>query len=204
MAVRGTTTLLTCVPPTVTGTSRATATSVFALLPSRALSVAGIAARDCGERAGESPARAPVMKATSSENKPASNSLVGSTAEQLFEATPLAMQDLSIIQKTNDLIRWYVPILNRLPRDQRFAPGDRITAGLYDLLEGLILARYASRERVRRLEILNGRLDVLRHQTRLLLDFDLIKAERYRHAAKLINDVGVELGGWIKQQRKLS
>jgi hypothetical protein len=27
------------------------------------------------------------------------------------------MPDLPIIQKTYDLIRWYVPILNRLPRD---------------------------------------------------------------------------------------
>lgn len=111
------------------------------------------------------------------------------------------MNDLSIIQKAYDLIRWYVPILNRLPRDHKFALGDRLTVGLYDLLEGLILARYA-RERVKRLEMLNGRLDVLRHQTRLLLDFDLIKAERYHHAAKLINEIGVELGGWIKQQKR--
>ena len=80
------------------------------------------------------------------------------------------MNDLSIIQKTYDLIRWYVPILNRLPRDQKFILGDRLATGLYDLLDGLILARY-SREKVKRLEMLNGRLDVLRHQTRLLLDF---------------------------------
>ncbi len=96
-----------------------------------------------------------------------------------------------------------MPILNRLPRDHKFALGDRITAGLYDFLEGLILARYA-RERVKRLEVLNGRLDVLRHQTRLLLDFDLINADRYHHAAKLINEIGVELGGWIKQQKQKS
>jgi hypothetical protein len=31
-----------------------------------------------------------------------------------------AMQDLPIIQKTYDLIKWYVPILNRLPRDHKF------------------------------------------------------------------------------------
>jgi hypothetical protein len=32
--------------------------------------------------------------------------------------------DLPIIQKTYDLIKWYVPILNQLPRDQRFQLGD--------------------------------------------------------------------------------
>ncbi len=111
------------------------------------------------------------------------------------------MNDLPIIQKTYDLIKWYVPLLNRLPRDHKFALGDRIVAGLYELLEGLILARY-SRERVKRLIVLNGRLDVLRHQSRLLLDFALISPERYHHAAKLINEIGIELGGWLKQQKQ--
>jgi len=111
------------------------------------------------------------------------------------------MNDLPVIQKTYDLVQWYIPILNRLPRDQKFALGDRIIAGLYDLLEGLVAARYA-RERVRRLETLNGKLDVLRYQSRLLLDFRLIEAKRYQHAAHLINEIGIELGGWLKQQRK--
>jgi hypothetical protein len=34
-----------------------------------------------------------------------------------------ASLDLPVIQKTYDLIRWYVPILNRLPRDHRFTLG---------------------------------------------------------------------------------
>ncbi len=110
------------------------------------------------------------------------------------------MEDLPVIQKAYDLILWYVPILNRLPRDQKFALGDRIVSSLYDLHEGLILARY-DKQRIARLEPLNGKLDVLRHQTRLLLDFNLINAERYHHAAKLINELGTELGGWLKQQR---
>ncbi|MCL1472927.1 four helix bundle protein [Argonema antarcticum A004/B2] len=29
------------------------------------------------------------------------------------------MNELAIIQKTYDLIKWYVPILNRLPRDHK-------------------------------------------------------------------------------------
>jgi len=30
------------------------------------------------------------------------------------------MDELPIIQKTYDLIKWYVPILNRLPRDHKY------------------------------------------------------------------------------------
>jgi hypothetical protein len=74
-------------------------------------------------------------------------------------------------------------------------------AGLYDLLEGLIKARYA-KDKLTILEPLNGSLDILRHQTRLLLDFELIKTERYEYASKLINEVGSELGGWIKNKKK--
>ena len=75
------------------------------------------------------------------------------------------MQDLPIIQKSYDLVKWYVPILNRLPRSHRFMLGDRIITELYNLLEGLITARY-EQEKLARLLALNSKLDILRYQTR--------------------------------------
>jgi hypothetical protein len=111
------------------------------------------------------------------------------------------MSDLPIIQKTYDLIKWYMPILDRLPQRHRFSLGERITAGLYDLLEGLITARYA-KQKLSQLESLNTRLEILRHQTRLLLDFEFIATHRYEFASKAINSIGTDLGGWIKQQRQ--
>ncbi len=111
------------------------------------------------------------------------------------------MKELSIIQKTFDVIKWYVPILNRLPKTHKFTLGERIINGLYDLLEGLIKARYA-KKKLAQLELLNTQLDILRYQTRLLLDFQLISVKRYEYVIKLIDDIGIELGGWIKQQRE--
>ena len=111
------------------------------------------------------------------------------------------VSDLPIIQKTYDLIKWYVPILNRLPRDHKFMLGDRIIKGLYDLLEGLIQARYA-KEKLTQLGVLNTQLDILRHQTRLLLDFHLLSDQRYEYVSQHINTIGTDLGGWIKQQRQ--
>jgi hypothetical protein len=109
--------------------------------------------------------------------------------------------DLTIQQKTYDLTLWYLPILNKWPRDHRFLLGDRIGNGLYGLLEELVICRY-EKEKLERLQKLNGRLDLLRTQTRLALDFKLMDAKRYEHAAKLLNEVGNELGGWIKQQKR--
>ncbi len=109
--------------------------------------------------------------------------------------------ELPIIQKTYDLICWYVPILNRLPRDHKFMLGNRIITNLYELLEALIQARYQA-NKLDRLEPLNAQLDLLRYQTRLLHDFNLIKTDRYEYAGQLINAIGSELGGWIKHQRR--
>ena len=87
--------------------------------------------------------------------------------------------------------------------DHRFALGDRLISGLYDLLEGLVAARYAT-AKLERLEPLNARLDLLRMQIRLLHSFQLIDTRRYEHVARLVEEVGRQLGGWISQQRRLS
>ncbi|BAZ71202.1 hypothetical protein NIES4106_59990 (plasmid) [Fischerella sp. NIES-4106] len=110
------------------------------------------------------------------------------------------MKELSVIQKTYDCIKWYVPILERLPKIHKFTLGDRIINGLYDLLEGLIQAKYA-KNKLDQLEPLNTQLDILRYQTRMLLDFQFLSIQRYEYAIKLIDEIGTELGGWIKKQR---
>ena len=111
-------------------------------------------------------------------------------------------QELTIIQKTHDLIKWFVPIINRFPRSHKFTLGERLQNRLYDLLEDLILARY-EKEKLARLEKINGKLDVLRHHSKLLLEFELIDGKRFYHSSELINGIGVELGGWIKQQKTI-
>ncbi|NJR68639.1 MAG: diversity-generating retroelement protein Avd [Synechococcales cyanobacterium CRU_2_2] len=110
------------------------------------------------------------------------------------------MENISILQRTYDLIKWYVPLLNKLPKSHKFNLGDRLIARLYDILEQLILARY-EHNKLPRLTSINGSLEIVRYQTRILLDFNLINEQRYEYVSKLINDIGIELGGWIKQQK---
>lgn len=108
------------------------------------------------------------------------------------------MPELSIIQKTYDLIKWYIPILNRLPKQHKFHLGDRTITTLYSILEGLIEAQY-SKQKQTKLEDINISLDILRYQTRLLFDFTQLSIERYEYVSKLITEIGCELGGWLKQ-----
>lgn len=110
------------------------------------------------------------------------------------------MEDLPVIQKTYDLIKWYIPILNRLPKSHKYGLGDRIVNQLYNLLEGLIRAKYSS-DKLTLLESLNAELTIIRYQTRLLHDFQLIAVNRYEFVSQQIHEIGTELGGWIKQQK---
>jgi hypothetical protein len=110
------------------------------------------------------------------------------------------MQELPIIQKTYDLIKWYIPIINRLPRDHKYSLGDRIVTQLYDILELLISARF-NPQRLSILQSTNLKLDLLKYQSRLLFDFNLINIERYEYVNQILIDLGKELGGWIKQQQ---
>ncbi|NJM48154.1 MAG: diversity-generating retroelement protein Avd [Alkalinema sp. RU_4_3] len=109
-------------------------------------------------------------------------------------------QELPIIQKTYDLIKWYVPHLNKLPRNHKFVLGDRIAAGLYDVMESLIQARY-SRDKLIHLNEINTKLEILRYQTRLLHDFNLLDIRRFEFVSTGFNEIGKELGGWIRQQK---
>lgn len=109
----------------------------------------------------------------------------------------MKIHDLSVIQKAYDLTKWYIPLVNRMPRTHKFGIGDRIQDTLYSLLEGLVIARFST-ARMQKLLDLNAMLDVLRIQTRLLRDFELIDIRRYEYASERINEIGIEIGGWIK------
>lgn len=113
------------------------------------------------------------------------------------------MKDLPVIQKTYDLIKWYIPILNRLPTSHRFMLGNRIIQRLYDFLDTLLLVQF-QKEKQQDLENLNRSLTVVRYQTRLLLDFELVSLKRYEYISTKLDDIGTDLGAWIQQQRRKS
>lgn len=110
-------------------------------------------------------------------------------------------QELSVIQKTYDFIKWYIPILNNLPKTHKFLLSDRIITELYSLLENLIRAKY-SKQKLNYLIEINTQLEIIRYQTRLLYDFQVINTDRYEYISKQLQGIGMELGGWIKQQKQ--
>ena len=111
------------------------------------------------------------------------------------------MNELPIIQKLYDLIAWYIPHINKMPRDQKFILGDRLQNSLYDLLEDLIMARY-DKDRIAILRRANAKLDIVRFLTRLIRDFELLNQRRYEFVSEKVQEIGQHLGSWIKQQKR--
>jgi len=107
---------------------------------------------------------------------------------------------LPVVAKTYELIRWYIPCIQKLPRDFRFVLGERMERTLMDILEELLTAQM-SREKLEILNRTNIKLEHLRYQTRLALDFKLIDVRKYEYVSGLMIEIGKMLGGWIRQQK---
>jgi len=101
------------------------------------------------------------------------------------------------VQDCHDLLVWLIPLLDNFPRNRRFTLGERLESGLIEILELLVEAAYAKtkRDALRRA---NLRLVVVRHLWRMAHELKSISAKRYAHGAQLMDDLGKQVGGWLK------
>ena len=78
--------------------------------------------------------------------------------------------------------------------------GDRIQATALDVLEGLIEGTYTkSRERL--LGRVNLAIEKLRFLVRLSVDLRCMDKRRYEFAARNLDEIGRQVGGWTKANR---
>ncbi len=77
-------------------------------------------------------------------------------------------EELVVIDRMCELVRWYIDRLAKFPRCRRYGIGARLKQGLYTVLEDLIRAKYSPREtRAALLTGTNLDLQVVRMLTRL-------------------------------------
>jgi hypothetical protein len=89
-----------------------------------------------------------------------------------------------VIKKMYELTIEYTHRVKNFPRESRFILGDRILVNCYDVLEGLVEARYA-KDKAGILRQQNLRIEKLRFQTRLSKDLHLIS--NVRGAVRTLN-----------------
>lgn len=104
-----------------------------------------------------------------------------------------------IITKVYDFLLYLIPQISDLPRSQRYLLGDRLELASFDVLEILLEACY-SQPKLSLLKIANVKLEKIHYYIRLCKDLQLISLHRYEVLSKMGNEIGMQLGGWIKQQ----
>lgn len=96
---------------------------------------------------------------------------------------------------------WLLQRTNRFPKNLRKTLGDQIDGQVIQLLS--LVQRAAVRtEKIELLQRLNEEINVLRIQTRLCVDLGCLSTRQYEHAARQIDEIGRQVGGWLKQQRR--
>jgi four helix bundle protein len=106
--------------------------------------------------------------------------------------------DLVIWQKLVDLTVYAIPILNKMPKNQRFVLAQQIQNKMLDMVTGVIEANKA-RDKAALIDKLDTELDKLRFLVRVSHQLALIKSEQYEQLAKRMIEIGKMIGGW---QRK--
>jgi hypothetical protein len=101
------------------------------------------------------------------------------------------------VQSCHDLLLWLIPQLDKFPRSRRFTLGERLEDGLLDVLELLVEAAY-TRNKEAPLRRANLRLEVVRHLWRLGHELKAVATRQYEHGAKLIDELGRQIGGWLR------
>lgn len=106
-----------------------------------------------------------------------------------------------IITKVYDFLMYLIPQTSKFPRSQRYLLGERLEATSCDVLEILLEACYAQNKLVL-LQQANIKLEKIRYFNRLCKDLQLTNLHKYEIISNMVNEVGVQLGGWIKQQKR--
>ena len=114
------------------------------------------------------------------------------------------MESFKIKEKIYEMIRYGNPALLHFPKSERYELASRIRARMYGLLEYAVIVekKYYKKTTLQDMDV---ELDVLRHLVRLSADRKLYPAsapclpmKKYEHWAKLLDEIGRMLGGYIK------
>ncbi len=105
----------------------------------------------------------------------------------------------NVLTKTDDFIKWFLPKIEKFPRNYKFLFGDRLVEIQLDLLEHLIEAYYR-KDKLGSLQAANLELEKLRHLLRICTEMHFLGLQQLEFATRELNHIGSLVGGWIRQQ----
>lgn len=108
-------------------------------------------------------------------------------------------QELKVIADLYDFMLWTIRHTEKFPRHHRYSLGLAIENRLQKLLELLLRAKY-SHDKKGFLNDANIELEILRFQIRIARDLKVLAVKSHGYAAGIMESIGSQIGGWIKQK----
>jgi four helix bundle protein len=111
------------------------------------------------------------------------------------------MEELQILQKTYDMVQYGYVCLRQFPKSEKFALAAEIKGVMARLLRLIVRAnkRYHKKTTLQDVDI---ELATLRTYVRLAKDLKFLPFRKYENWAKMLDEIGRMLGGWIKSTKQ--
>ena len=111
--------------------------------------------------------------------------------------------DVPIFRKAYELYEILYGYRAEIPRQDRYAVWQRSEDASLDVIECILLASQSRQaEKAATLERASVKLNLLRVFVRLMKETKAIDAKKYVALQSVIDDIGRQLGGWIKTSRE--
>ena len=109
----------------------------------------------------------------------------------------MATDDLRIKQKIEDMMVYAYPALAQFPKSEKYSIVVEIKTSMHRMLELAIICnkRYYKKTTLQELDV---ELDMLRSYVRLSFNLRFLPPKKYEFWAKLNDEIGRMLGGWIR------
>ena len=108
-----------------------------------------------------------------------------------------------IYTKMLEVARWIFNCVNTFPKKQRFVVGQQIENSTLAIIRLIIEANGArsTEEAVKKLDVMDVELDVLRSLLRIAHDMNFLKVDSLGYIVAQIDEVGKMRGGWVKRYK---
>ncbi len=111
--------------------------------------------------------------------------------------------EMVIFTRTFDFLAWLLPTTNHFPRTVRHTFSARLLNCAFNLREQLEEANHRSgAERYQKLLEADESLAKIRMYLRLAVRMNWLKQNQYQHSAKMLDEIGRLLGGWLKSVKR--
>lgn len=111
------------------------------------------------------------------------------------------MNESPLFVRTYDFLLWFIPQVQKFPRQYRFTLSERLQRLALDFQDGIVAAgKSQGTTRLEKLKSADIQLEQLRVWVRFARDNQLITIKQYEHAVRGMGEMGRLLGAWLKKQ----